>query len=61
MSPDYELRFYCGQGSGKNGVEGDHIMFCPAYTINEADVDYIVDRAVKVVNDFFNEFDLEQT
>ncbi|KAF2997923.1 hypothetical protein E8E13_005137 [Curvularia kusanoi] len=53
LAPPYEVHVYPGAGT-VDGVNGDHIIVSPAYNITNADVDAIVDRVTRLVEDFFD-------
>jgi len=55
LSKDYGIYVYMGSGSAGNG-KGDHIMVMPAYNITDNDMDIIVSRVGKLIDDFFNEY-----
>lgn len=57
LAPPYEVHVYPGMGT-VDGVNGDHIIISPAYNINNADVDAIVDRVGRLVEDFFETLDV---
>ncbi|KAH7128345.1 adenosylmethionine-8-amino-7-oxononanoate aminotransferase-like protein [Dendryphion nanum] len=48
----YNIHIYPGAGTA-DGISGDHQLLAPPFTINENDVDLIVDRVTRVINDFF--------
>jgi len=52
LAPPYEVHIYPGAGTA-DGVNGDHIIISPSYNITNADVDAIVDRVGRLVEDFF--------
>ena len=49
----YRIAVYHGQGCGADGISGDFIMICPAYTINEHDVRFIVKQVTNAIRDVF--------
>lgn len=53
----YNIHVYPGAGS-VDGYCGDHIIIAPAYNITHGEVDLIVDRVARLIEDFFNEYDL---
>lgn len=42
-----------------DGVNGDHIIISPSYNINDADVDAIVDRVGRLIEDYFEDVKIE--
>ncbi|KAH8728182.1 pyridoxal phosphate-dependent transferase [Phaeosphaeriaceae sp. PMI808] len=56
LTSPYDIHVYPGAGS-VDGCSGDHILIAPAYNITYAEVDLIVDRVFRLVDDFFNEYD----
>ena len=52
-SEPYNILFYGGTGCGEGGIDGDVLMIVPPFTIKEDEVDLIVDRATRVINDYF--------
>ncbi|KAL6361127.1 hypothetical protein LRP88_04589 [Fusarium phalaenopsidis] len=54
MSEGYEISLFNANG-GYDGYSGDHFLICPPFIINEADVDEIVDRTARVIEDTFSE------
>lgn len=53
MTREYGIYVYPGSGC-VNGVEGDHIIIAPAFNITEDDVDLIVRRVGRLIDDYFN-------
>ncbi|KFY31828.1 hypothetical protein V493_00758 [Pseudogymnoascus sp. VKM F-4281 (FW-2241)] len=49
---DFNITLYPGQGT-VNGVDGDHVIVAPAYSIARDAVDYIVHQLVLAVDTFF--------
>jgi adenosylmethionine-8-amino-7-oxononanoate aminotransferase len=47
---------YPGSGCA-DGTNGDHIIMAPAFNITHDEVDLIVNRVSKLVEDFFDEYD----
>lgn len=56
LTPGYHIRLYPGTGT-KDGKSGDHVLIAPAYNITRSDVDIIVDRTAKAIEDFFDELE----
>ncbi|KAH7237352.1 hypothetical protein FSOLCH5_004841 [Fusarium solani] len=54
MSEGYEISLFNANG-GYDGYSGDHFLICPPFIVNEADVDEIVDRTARVIEDTFSE------
>ncbi|KAH7071655.1 pyridoxal phosphate-dependent transferase [Paraphoma chrysanthemicola] len=58
----YGIRIYNGAGCADKanrdlGRGGDHIMICPAFNITLKEVDLIVDRVGRLIEDFFEDYD----
>lgn len=51
----YGIFIYPGSGS-VDGDKGEHIIVAPPYNITDAEVDLIVERMGKLVEDFFASF-----
>ncbi|MBE3049125.1 aminotransferase class III-fold pyridoxal phosphate-dependent enzyme [Candidatus Bathyarchaeota archaeon] len=54
MKKGYEIALFNANG-GYDGYAGDHFLICPPFIVTEADVDEIVDRTVRVIEDTFSE------
>ncbi|KAF5017399.1 hypothetical protein F66182_10679 [Fusarium sp. NRRL 66182] len=54
MSQGYEIALFNANG-GYDGYSGDHFLICPPFIVTEADVDDIVDRTARVIEDTFAE------
>ncbi|KAJ9411207.1 hypothetical protein DTO045G8_839 [Paecilomyces variotii] len=52
LQPGYDISVLPATGS-VDGTRGDHIIISPAYNITEADVETIVDRVQKAIEDYF--------
>ncbi|KFY96889.1 hypothetical protein V498_02400 [Pseudogymnoascus sp. VKM F-4517 (FW-2822)] len=50
---DFKITLYPGQGTA-NGVDGDHVIVAPTYTIRGDEVDYIVHKLASAVDTFFS-------
>jgi adenosylmethionine-8-amino-7-oxononanoate aminotransferase len=57
LSKGYELALFNAPGAA-DGYAGDHVVLAPPYIVNEADVDEIVERLVRVIDDTFAELKL---
>ncbi|KAH7066917.1 pyridoxal phosphate-dependent transferase [Paraphoma chrysanthemicola] len=62
----YGIHVYHGAGCADKanrdlGRGGDHIMICPAFNITLKEVDLIVDRVGRLIEDFFEEYDERNT
>ncbi|KAF3050063.1 hypothetical protein E8E11_009176 [Didymella keratinophila] len=57
LAPPYEVHIYPGGGT-VDGFYGDHIIVSPSYNVTDADVDAIVDRVGRLVEDFFSNLDV---
>ncbi|TVY56541.1 putative aminotransferase [Lachnellula suecica] len=57
LSKGYELALFNAPGAA-DGYSGDHIVLAPPYIVNEADIDDIVERLVRVIDDTFKDLDL---
>ena len=53
-SPEFNMTFYPGAG-GVDGVNGDHIIIAPPFTVTEQDIDHIVEVISAVVERICNE------
>ncbi|XPS75608.1 hypothetical protein M3J09_007683 [Ascochyta lentis] len=60
LAPPYEVHVYPGMGT-VDGANGDHIIISPSYNITDAEVDAIVDRVGRLVEDYFEALDLPST
>ncbi|KAL5117960.1 hypothetical protein ACEQ8H_004105 [Pleosporales sp. CAS-2024a] len=56
LTKGYGIHVYPGAGSA-DGRLGDHVIIAPAYNITTAEVDLIVDRISRVIEDFFNQYE----
>lgn len=54
MQRGYEIALFNANG-GYDGYMGDHFLICPPFIVTRADVDEIVSRTVRVVEDTFAE------
>ncbi|KAF2845956.1 omega-amino acid-pyruvate aminotransferase [Plenodomus tracheiphilus IPT5] len=52
LTSDYGIDVYPGSGT-VDGESGDHIIIAPAFNITEDDVDIIVERVGRLIEDFF--------
>jgi adenosylmethionine-8-amino-7-oxononanoate aminotransferase len=53
MREPHNICLYPGTGS-VDGVRGDHVKVMPAYTVTKEDIDLIVERVGKVIEDVFS-------
>lgn len=53
LAPPYEVHVYPGSGT-VDGQRGDHIIISPSYNITDAEINMIVDRVGRLVEDFFD-------
>ena len=53
LAPPYEIHIYPGSGT-VDGQKGDHIIIAPSYNTTDAEIDMIVDRVGRLVEDFFD-------
>lgn len=56
MEQPYNISIYPGTGTA-DGVSGDHVLLAPAYTVNAAEVEQIVDLTTRVIEDVFSKLD----
>lgn len=56
MSPRFNMTVYPGSGT-VDGVNGDHIILAPPYTVTREDIDYIVSVISRVVREYFSRSD----
>ncbi|KAF5590850.1 CAR2-ornithine aminotransferase [Fusarium pseudoanthophilum] len=54
MSAGYEIALFNANG-GYDGYSGDHFLVCPPFIVSKEDVDEIVERTARVVEDTFEE------
>lgn len=52
MSAGYEIALFNANG-GYDGYSGDHFLICPPFIVSKEDVDEIVERTARVVEDTF--------
>lgn len=52
LAPPYEVHVYPGLGT-VHGAYGDHIMISPSYNVSDSEIDAIVDRVSRLVEDYF--------
>ncbi|CZT19455.1 related to ornithine aminotransferase [Ramularia collo-cygni] len=52
MSKGYEIALFNASGTF-DGYAGDHFLICPPYIVSEMDIDDIVSRVVRVIDDTF--------
>ena len=53
MSGRYDIAIFQATGCAEGGWNGDHILLAPPYTVSRVDVDEIVDRVCRVIEDVF--------
>lgn len=49
----YSMMVYPGAGTA-DGVNGDHIIIAPPYTVTAEDVEHIVQTVSRVIADYFS-------
>lgn len=54
MQKGYEIALFNANG-GYDGYSGDHFLICPPFIVTEADIDEVVDRTARVIEDTFAE------
>ncbi|KAK1758189.1 pyridoxal phosphate-dependent transferase [Echria macrotheca] len=54
MEKGYEIALFNANGSC-DGYSGDHFLICPPFVVTEEDIDEIIDRTARVVEDTFDE------
>ncbi|KAJ4246519.1 hypothetical protein NW762_013459 [Fusarium torreyae] len=54
MSQGYEIALFNANG-GYDGYSGDHFLICPPFIVTRDDVDDIVERTARVIEDTFSE------
>ena len=59
MKPSYDIALFHATGSANNGWAGDHVLLAPPYIVDRSDVEEIVDRVARVVEDVFEDLSLE--
>ena len=55
MTKGYDVSIFHATGSADGGLGGDHILLAPPYIVQKSDVEEIVDRVRRVVEDVFAE------
>ncbi|KAF2621663.1 aminotransferase [Macroventuria anomochaeta] len=60
LAPPYEIHVYPGMGTA-DGVNGDHIILSPSYNITDTEIDAIVDRVARLIEDYFDTLDVPAT
>jgi hypothetical protein len=58
MKPGYDIAIFHATGSANSGWAGDHVLLAPPYIVDRSDVEEIVNRVVKVIEDVFEELPL---
>jgi len=58
MKPGYDIALFHATGSANSGWGGDHVLLAPPYIVDKSDIEEIVNRVVKVVEDVFEELPL---
>ncbi|KAI8270181.1 putative aminotransferase [Colletotrichum sp. SAR11_239] len=58
LQPGYDISLFHAGGT-HDGYAGDHFLICPPYIVTESDIDEIVNRTIRVIEDTFT--DLSQT
>ncbi|KAI0848442.1 pyridoxal phosphate-dependent transferase [Daldinia vernicosa] len=56
MKKGYEIALFDANGA-YDGYAGDHFLICPPYIVSQTDIDEIVDRITRVVEDTFIELE----
>lgn len=52
LTDRYQIVVYPGSGTA-DGVNGDHIILAPPYTVTAEDVEYIAQTVSRLIEDFF--------
>lgn len=60
MTKGYDVSIFQATGSADDGHAGDHILLAPPYVVQKSDVEEIVDRVGRVVEDVFGELALPE-
>ena len=58
MTPGYDIALFHATGSANSGWGGDHFLLAPPYIVDRSDIEEIVGRVVRVVEDVFEELPL---
>ena len=58
MKPGYDIALFHATGSANSGWAGDHVLLAPPYIVDRSDIEEIVDRVARVVEDVFEELPL---
>ncbi|KAF2843726.1 adenosylmethionine-8-amino-7-oxononanoate aminotransferase [Patellaria atrata CBS 101060] len=53
LQPPYSISLYSGTGTA-DGKSGDHILLAPAYNVTASEIEIIVDRTKRVIQDYFD-------
>jgi adenosylmethionine-8-amino-7-oxononanoate aminotransferase len=61
MKKGYSISLFQATGSGDSGLDGDHILLAPPYIVQNSDVEEIVDRVGRVVEEVFLEIEQPKT
>ena len=59
MKPGYDIALFHATGSANSGWGGDHVLLAPPYIVDRSDIEEIVNRVAKVVEDVFEELLVE--
>lgn len=54
LTDRYSMMIYPGAGTA-DGMNGDHIILAPPYTVTAEDVDHIVQTIERVIADYFSQ------
>jgi adenosylmethionine-8-amino-7-oxononanoate aminotransferase len=54
LKPEHAISLMPGSG-GADGINGDHIILAPAYNTTRAEIDLMVDRTVRVIQEVLGE------
>lgn len=60
MEQGYNVSIFQATGSANDGQAGDHILLAPPYIVQKRDVEEIVERVARVVQDVFMELRLPE-
>ena len=58
MKPGYDIALFHATGSANSGWGGDHVLLAPPYIVSRSDVEEIVARVARVIEDVFEELPL---
>jgi hypothetical protein len=55
LEEKYSISLYPGTGTVPGGRSGDHILLAPAYIVTREQIEDIVERTTRVIEDYFSD------